>query len=121
MKKLIALALLALPMAATADHLDVIEFKMQQGCDFAKYMAIVKDFNEWGKGFGYQAEILMPLHRANLETMYWIGRTADAEAFGKAWDAWRDALSNADSVPAKLWARFGACTVNLNRAGFDSY
>ncbi|MFZ2508988.1 MAG: hypothetical protein WAW79_11025 [Steroidobacteraceae bacterium] len=53
--------------------------------------------------------------------MTWLGRSANAATFGKAWDAWRDALSNPDSVPAKLWVRFLKCGVNLNRSGFDTY
>lgn len=121
MKKLVTLLLLSLPFAAVADNLDVIEFKLNDDCDLATQLAITKDFNVWGKAYGYRAEILVPIQRMNLETMYWVGRTADAETFGKAWDAWRDALSNADSVPAKLWARFQKCEVNLNRSGFDTY
>lgn len=121
MKKLVTLLLLSMPFAAAADNLDVIEFKLKEDCDLATQLAITKDFNVWGKAYGYRAEILVPIQRMNLETMYWIGRSADAETFGKAWDAWRDALSNPDSVPAKLWARFQECEVNLNRSGFDTY
>jgi hypothetical protein len=121
MKKLLALALLACPLVATADNLDVFEFKLKDGCDFAKYMAIVKDFNEWGKAHGYRTEVLVPIQRMNLETMYWVGRSKDAETFGKAWDAWRDAQSDAGSVPAKLAARFIECNTDLNRAGYDTY
>jgi hypothetical protein len=121
MKKMLAALLLTLPIMASADSLDVIEFKLKEGCDFSTYMAIVKDFNAWGKAHGYQAEILMPLHRANLETMYWVGRAASAEAFGHGWDTWRDAQSDPNSVPAKLWARLAACSLNLNRAAYDTY
>ncbi len=39
------LVLLALPMAASADYVDVIEFKLNEGCTFATEMQIVKDFN----------------------------------------------------------------------------
>lgn len=121
MKKLLAVLLMACPLAAAADNLDVIEFKLQEGCDFAKYMAIVKDFNEWGKAYGYRAEVLSPIQRMNLETMYWVGRSKDAETFGKAWDAWRDAQSDPTSVPAKLWGRFAECETNINRVGYDTY
>ena len=121
MKKLIAFALLALPCASLADHLDVIETKLNQGCSLASYLAVVKDFNEWGKAHGYKAEILVPLQRANLESFFWVGRSASSEAFGKAWDAWRDAQANADSVPAKLNARLDACSTSLNRSGMDTY
>jgi hypothetical protein len=45
MRKIIAIALLALPMSAFADHLDVIDFKLKEGCDFAKFLQIANDFN----------------------------------------------------------------------------
>jgi hypothetical protein len=121
MKRLLAAMLLITPMTSMADHLDVIEFKLNDGCRFSNYMAIVKDFNEWGKGFGYHAEVAMPIQRGTLQSMFWIGRSANAAAFGKAWDAWRDALANADSAPAKLEARFEACSTNVSRSGFDTY
>jgi hypothetical protein len=121
MKKFIAIALLAVPGASFADHLDVIEMKLNQGCSLASYLAVVKDFNEWGKGYGYKAEILVPLQRANLETMFWVGRSASTESFGKAWDAWRDAQTNPDSVAAKLNARLDACGTSINRSGMDTY
>ena len=121
MKKLIAIALLAMPCASFADHLDVMEFKLHQSCTLASYLAVVNDFNEWGKSHGYKAEILVPLQRANLETMFWVGRSANTETFGKAWDVWRDAQANPDSVEAKLNARLDACGTSLNRAGMDTY
>ena len=66
MKRLLAAMLLFLPAVSMADHLDVIEFKLKDGCSFSKYLGIVKDFNEWGKGHGYKAEILMPVQRATF-------------------------------------------------------
>ena len=121
MKKLIALALLALPCTSFADHLDVIEMRLKPGCSLTSYLAVVKDFNEWGKSHGYKAEILVPLQRSNLETMFWVGRSANAESFGKAWDVWRDAQANPDSVEARLNTRLDACSTSLNRAGMDTY
>ena len=120
MKKLIAIALLALPMSAAADHLDVIEFKLNEGCSFSTLMQIVKDFNEqWGAKNAYRAEVLTPIQSNNLESMYWIGRTPNAAAFGKAWDTWRTEGANPESVAGKLQARFGACNTNLGRRGYD--
>jgi hypothetical protein len=122
MKRILAVLLLALPMAASADYLDVIEFKLNDGCSFEKYMEIVKDFNtQFGASNGYKAEVLMPIQSQNLVSMYWVGRTKDAAAFGKAWDTWRNALGDPNSVPSKLWARFGACSSNLSRRGYDVY
>ncbi|HLG52933.1 MAG TPA: hypothetical protein VI339_03380 [Steroidobacteraceae bacterium] len=122
MKKFLAVALLTLPMAAAADHLDVIEFKLDAGCDFATFMQITKDFNaQWGDRYAYHAEILMPLQSNNLESMYWIGRSKDAASFGKAWDAWRVEAQDPNSVAGKLWVRLQACSTNLARRGYDTY
>ncbi len=112
---------LIMPMTSIADHPDVIEVKLNQGCTFSSYLGILKDFNVWGAANGYKAEVLMPVQRATLDTMFWVGRSANAAAFGKAWDTWRDALANADSVPATLNARLAACSTNVSRSGFDSY
>ncbi len=119
-KRFVPMALL-LPLSAFADHMDVIEFELHEDCSLSSYMEIVADFNEWGKSYGYQAKIAAPLQSSNLTSMYWLGTSANAAAFGKAWDAWRDSQSNADSAPAKLQARFAECTTNLGRRSYDVY
>ena len=121
MKRIILAIAFLLPMSASAEHMDVIEFKMLEGCSFEKYMEIVSDFNDWGKNYGYNAKVAVPLQGENLVSYYWLGTSKDAATFGKAWDAWRDALGDADSTPAKLWARFQECTLNLGRWGYDVY
>jgi len=121
MKKLLAVLLLACPATAMADYLDVIEFKLDESCTLSAYLEIVNDFNAWGKEYGYKAEVWSPLMRDNLQTIFWVGRSKDAETFGNAWDSWRDAQANPDSVPARLWARMSKCETNLHRAGFDTY
>lgn len=121
MKKIIMIALLALPFPAVAEHMDVIEFKMLDGCSLSTYMDIVEDFNDWGKKYGYKAKVAVPLQSNNLTSMYWLGTSADAASFGKAWDAWRDAQDDPDSTAAKLAARFAKCTENVGRRGYDIY
>ena len=121
MKKTLLIALFALPLTAVAEHMDVIQFKMNEGCTFESYMEIVADFNEWGQAYDYQTKIAVPLQNQDLNSMFWLGTSADAATFGKAWDAWRDAQSDPTSVPAKLMARFAACTTNLARWGYDVY
>ncbi len=122
MKKTILAVLLCLPLAASAEYMDVIGFKLLDGCSFEKYMEIVNDFNsDWGDANGYNARVAMPIQNDDLVTMYWLGTTKDAATFGKVWDTWRDALSNPDSIEAKLWARFQECEINLDRSGYDIY
>lgn len=122
MKKLIALFVLAFPMAAQADYVDVIASKMTGACSMAKYLQIVKDFNEqWGKSHNYTVEILVPQQSADVHTFYWVGRTANAQAFGKGLDEWNAAQADPNSGPAKLMARFRECTTSSSRAGFMTY
>lgn len=121
MKKLLAAALLLMPMspALAAEHSDVIEFKLTCGMD--EYMAIVRDFNAWGKDHGYQTEIAVKHFHPNPETLIWAGRSANARTFGKAWDSWRNALADPESVPSKLNARFAKCSDVVSRRSYDVY
>ena len=122
MKKLLLLILFLTPTLASAEYMDVIRFKLTDQCSFSEYLEIKNDFNsQWGEANGYISSIAMPLQHDDLESMYWIGRTENAAAFGAAWDTWRDALGDPDSVPAKLWARFEVCSENLSRRGYDIY
>ena len=110
------------PQGAAADHDDVILFELHKNCSAQDYVKIKDDFNAtWGKDNGYIASISVPIQAADLTSVFWVGRSANAEAFGKAWDTWRNALSNPNSVPAKLQARFDRCGTNVSRRGFDVY
>lgn len=123
MNKTLIAALAAAPFAmsaqASAEHWDVIAFEMTGECTVSEYMDIVRDFNAWGEDFGYSAKIAQPLQSENLSTWFWVGSSADASTFGKAWDAWRDGQANANSGPAKLQARFTKCSTNLRRDSYD--
>ena len=123
MKKLYLLTLLSFPFATLADHLDVIQMTIGTSCSVAEYVEIMQDFNEqWGVDYGYSAELAVPLQSDDLVSVFWVGRTANAEAFGKAWDAWRDAQADPTSTAAKLQARFNACgESNKTRHGYDVY
>ena len=122
MNKLIVIAALLLPASAMANTLDVISSKLKSGCTFPAYAAITKDFNEsWGKAHGYNAQLMLPVHSPDSSLVIWVGTTASAEAFGKAWDIWRNALSNPNSTEAKLQTRFDACSVQVSRASYDTY
>ena len=121
MKKLIFSLLLFVPVFASAEHIDVIKFQLADGCAFSEYLEIRNDFNEWAEPYGYSSSIAVPLQNDDLESYYWIGTSANAAAFGKIWDTWRDALSDPDSTESKLWVRFQACSINLERRGYDLY
>jgi hypothetical protein len=122
MKRMILALLLLVPVVASAEYLDVIEVKLNDGCSFNEYMEIANDFNsDWGEANGYKSKVAMPLQSDNLVSLYWLGTAKDAASFGKAWDTWRDELSDPDSTAAKLWARFQACSTNVGRWGYDIY
>ena len=120
MRKFLSVVFIAMPLAAFANHGDVIEVQLNEGCSLKEYLQIKDDFNaNWGRKNGYRAEVYVPVQADKLTSIYWVGRSADAAAFGKAWDTWRKDLDNPDSVAAKLWARFSACSTNISRRGYD--
>jgi hypothetical protein len=122
MKQLFFALLLISPGSVLADHIDVIEVQLNEGCSVSKYMAIKDDFNkQWGAMNGYHSEVLVPIQSNNLTSLFWVGRSDNAAAFGKAWDQWRNDLMNPDTVAAKLWARFVECSTNVGRRGYDVY
>jgi hypothetical protein len=122
MKRLLMLAILVVPLSASAEYLDVIQVKLKEKCTLQNYVAIKNDFNEqWGKGHGYRAEIAAPVLSNDLSAVFWTGHCASAESFGKAWDTWRTELSDPKSVAAKLNERFEKCSTNESRRGYDLY
>lgn len=119
MRTLLICAMTLLPFSAMSGHLDVIGFQMKDGCSVEQYLQAVRDFNEnWGKDNGYHAEVVQPLQNDDLLTWYWLGRSADAQAFGKAWEQWVSDLENPDSVASGLWARFQECEDNVSRSSY---
>ena len=122
MKRLIIAALLLFPFGVWADHVDVIESQLNEGCSQEKYLAIVKDFNEgWGKNNGYQAEVLFPIQSNNMTSFFWVGRSANAAAFGAAYDKWTNELADANSLASSLMKRFNECSMTVGRRGYLSY
>lgn len=118
MKKIILFVLSFLPLAASAGHMDVIEMELNDDCSMPKFMEIMKDFNEWGKSHGYQAEIAVPIQSNDLTALFWIGRSESTASFGASFDSWEAGLLNSGSAPAKLKVRFEGCTTNIARRGY---
>ncbi len=112
------IAMLASPMIASADYLDVIESKMKEGCTMAKYMDIVKDFNALYTPKGYTAEILTPIYGTNMDAIIWVGRTKNMETFGKGAQTYTDAVADANSAEGKIAARFRECTTAVSRRSY---
>jgi hypothetical protein len=119
MKRTIVAAMLLFSGAALSDHIDVIEFTLNEGCSKEKYLEIVNDFREqWGSKNGYETEILFPVQSNNMTSLFWVGRSANAAAFGAAYDKWTTELADPDSTAAGLGARFAQCSTSLGRRGY---
>ena len=114
------LAMLACPLIASADYVDVIEFKMKEGCTMAKYMDIVKDFNVLYGPQGYKAEVLSATYSSNLDSQIWVGRSKDGATFGKLYDKWLAGVADPNTAEGKLAARFGACSSNIARRSYNT-
>lgn len=119
-RKTLLTALMFIPFVALGDHLDVIQFELKEGCTLADYHAIADDFNEqWGKKNAYHGEVAAPIQSHDMKSYYWLGRSADAASFGKAYDTWQKESANPDSVAGKLSARFAECSVSVGRRGYS--
>ena len=112
------LAMLACPLIASADYIDVIELKLKEGCTMTKYADIVKDFNTLYEPKGYKAEIMSPFYSSNLESFIWVGRTKDIETFGKGSNAYGNAAADPNTAEGKLNARFRDCSTSIARRSY---
>ena len=112
------LAMLACPLIASADYIDVIELKLKEGCTMTKYADIVKDFNTLYEPKGYKAEIMSPFYSSNLESLIWVGRTKDIETFGKGSNAYGNAAADPNTAEGKLNARFRDCSTSIARRSY---
>ena len=65
-------AVATFPLAAAAEHNDVIAIKLHESCSVEAYVKIKDDFNSmWGKDNGYRAEIAVPIQGTDLTTIFW--------------------------------------------------
>lgn len=109
MKRFIGIMFLLTSSVSYADHLDVISFTLKDGCSYSEMNETVAEFNGWASDMGYQAEIASPMFHDDMNTRYWIGRSAGNEAFGKAYDSWFSGLVDEDSNVASLSERMNDC------------
>jgi hypothetical protein len=116
---LLAIALLLAPLTASADYLDVIGNKLNDGCSFDQYLGLVKDFRGVMKSesYGYTVEIAQPRTGEDLTIIWWIGRTKDLATFQKDNARWEAALMKSGSPEAKLNDKLTKCSTNVSRNG----
>ena len=114
---LAAVAILSLPVYATADMLDILTLKLKDGCSLGQLNKLVDDFNAYGKDKGGgQYEVLVPLHSDNQGVVFVVGRFPSVEAFGKENDQFRTEQMTDGSDANKLYKRAMECTTLTNRA-----
>ena len=110
MKKILTISIFCLSSVAWAGHLDVLALTPKASCSPGTYTEIKDDFNKnWGKDYAYQAEIAVPIQSSDMNTIYWLGRSENAAAFGVAADAWIEGIKDPESVAGKLNARLTDC------------
>jgi hypothetical protein len=56
----------------------------------------------------------------DVNTVYWVGRIKNAEAFGAGLERWRRESADANSVAGKLNARMIQCVTWGSRGGFTT-
>jgi hypothetical protein len=120
---LLACATLLAPLAAHADYLDVITTKLNAGCTLDKYTSVVQEFRGvmTSQKYKYTVEIAVPFVSNDLSVVYWIGREANAAAFGQETDRWNAAIAKPDTPEAKVNAKIAACGVNESRSGSTTF
>lgn len=106
---------------AQADYLDVLAFKLKPDCTLKDFIVLNQQMNEWGKAYNLTSEVIVPVFSDTPDGYAWVGRTPSAEAFGKAWDAWRTAVVKGEAPVSKLNARWQTCTAMSYRRSFDTY
>lgn len=115
---LLAIAILAAPLTASAQYIDAISNKLIGGCTLDQYLEAVEGFRAVMKseGYAYTVEIAQPL-TGDLSVIWWVGRTPDLTTYGKEYTRWEAALANAGSPEAKASAKLNACAENVSRQG----
>jgi|GEM_PF-2974461 len=116
---ILTLSLLAAPTMASADYLDVITNRLNDGCSMEKYGKVVEEFRDvmTSQGYSYKVEIVVPFIGDQLDAIFWVGRTKDFATFGTESDRWAKALMNRKSPEAKINEKLNACTTNMTRTG----
>ena len=115
---LAAIAIFSLPVYATADVLDVLTVKLNKKCSVEQYQSIVDDINAHFKDRGWTAELLLPLHSQEQDSVFVVGRSSNVEALGRVIDYARAEQQEEGSTVSKLIAQAQKCGTLTSRASF---
>jgi hypothetical protein len=116
---LLTLSLVIAPTMASADYLDVITNRLNDGCSIEKYAKVVDEFRGVMKseGYSYTVELVVPFIGDQLDAIFFVGRTKDLTTFGAENDRWTKALTNSKSPEAKINEKMNECATNVSRTG----
>jgi hypothetical protein len=114
---LAVIAILSLPLYATADMFDVLTVKLNKKCSLEQLNQLNDDFNAYGKDKGgAEYELLLPLHSPDQDVIFIVGRFASVEAFGKVEDTFNAEMKQDGSEASNLYQRANKCVTLTNRA-----
>jgi hypothetical protein len=115
---LLAIAILAAPLAAQAQYIDAISTKLTAECTLAQYLAVVEEFRGvmTSEGYKYTVEIAQPLS-GDLGVLWWVGRTPDLATYGTEYSRWEAAIAQGGTPEAAISEKLNKCSENLTRQG----
>lgn len=115
----LAIFLLVAPLTASADYLDVIGNKLNDGCSLEQYLSGVEAFRGVMKaeGYSYTVEIGQPHTGEDLTIIWWIGRTKDLATYATDYSRWEKALTKSGSPESKVNEKLSKCSTNVSRNG----
>lgn len=116
---MLAIVLLFVPLAASAQYLDVIGNELKEDCSLDEYLKVVEAFRGVMKaeGYSYTVEIAQPHSSENLSTIWWIGRTKDLVTYASDYTKWEMALAKPGSRESKVNDKLNDCSKNISRSG----
>lgn len=115
---LLSIAIMAAPLAASAQYIDAISTKLVGGCTLEQYLAVVDEFRGvmTSEGYKYTVEIAQPL-TGELGVLWWVGRTPDLATYGAEYSRWEAAIAKGGTPEAKISEKLTQCSENQTRQG----
>jgi hypothetical protein len=115
---LLAIAIVAAPLTASAQYIDAISTKLVGDCTLEQYLAVVEEFRGvmTSEGYKYTVEIAQPLS-GELGVLWWVGRTPDLATYGAEYTRWEAAIAKGGTPEAKVSEKLIKCSENQTRQG----
>jgi hypothetical protein len=123
MKKrhVLAASLLLVSSIASAEYMHVVTFKLKPDCTRNEVGLVVYEAGQWGREMGLESRVAYPVYSGNPDENHWILSTRDSEAWGKAWNTWRNAIIAEDPLVTKINDAFEQCAERVRSEAFQVY